>query len=488
MIARGSGPGGRHRHRKCHWRPVQLEECGAEPVGRPRAAHRQPTRVRRRSREVHAYSVPPAHPCAAATGRARPDSGPGCRRSRCPRCAGPPLPDPDGDAAVARPRLGPALRRRAVTASSAGRGPGPPGGDGQPRRRQPARPAASGRAVRTGPRAGPGRRRARGQDQPGQEHRPMMTRAPAGGPPARPTALAGPVRPGAGGDAGRVPAAEADIVLDHRAGPGPDPAPGPACSPPASRPQAPPGGGVPARVRRDGDDRGGRLRAAGPGAGRPVGAQPRHGRALHRTPAGAAARLAVHRRWRPLRPGEAPAAGRPRRSDRPSRRAGPLAAGAVARVAVAALVLAARAAGAQVVAADLAELVAARRSAGALLDLARPSAVGALYCSRAGRLRPLEPGRHDRGRARPARRARPAARHGPARPPLAVPPGRPPRAAARPAAARPRAGPAARARSPAAVGRLGRRGAARQACRGPRAARRRPPPRRSGFPAPRPGG
>ena len=193
----------------------------------------------------HAYSA-----LAATRGQARFRAG--RQAARLPAGARAAAARSGCGAHVPRPRLGSALRRRAVTAlPAAARWPG-----SRPGRQPPAQP---------GDRNQPGN-----QDQPGDQApgtSPAARQRPADG------AWPGPVRAGAGGNAGRVPAATADIDLGHRPRPGQDPAAGPDAR---GRPAAPaaPGGGVPARVRRDRDDCGGELRAPGPRPGRPPGAQP----------------------------------------------------------------------------------------------------------------------------------------------------------------------------------------------------------------------
>ena len=148
--------------------------CGASRTApSPRTVSR-PAFRRRFPGGPHAYSALPATRSAATrSAAAREQAGfrAGRPAARLPAGARAAAARPGRGAAVARARFGSALRRRAVTASSPARGPGPPGGDGQPPRRPgrpgpgspgPGRPA--GAAWRSGPvrRAGPGRGRARG--------------------------------------------------------------------------------------------------------------------------------------------------------------------------------------------------------------------------------------------------------------------------------------------------------------------------------------
>ncbi len=239
----------------------------------PTAAHVRQTRVPSPiSGRSHAYSA-----LAATQGQAR--SGAGRRPARVPADTRTAAARPGRGAVVPHPRLGPALRRRAVITYGPARGPD------QPHRRPAGEPD---------PRAGqpvPGRSAWPGW----RQTSPAITRPrrhpPAGFP--RGWQLARPVRPSAGRDPGRIPAAPADDDLDHRADPGPDSAAGPDAR---GWPAAPatPGGGVPARVRGDRDDRGGQLRVPGPGPGRPAGAHPAAPRPA-RSPAPHTP-LAVHRR------------------------------------------------------------------------------------------------------------------------------------------------------------------------------------------------
>src|SRR5262249_35878037 len=172
--------------------------------------------------------------------------------------------------------------------------------------------------------------------------------------------LAGPVRPGAGRDAGRVPPATTAGAVDNRAGPRPHPA---ARTPAVGRAAAagPAGGGPAPPPRRHGGGRGRGLWGRGPRPGPPAGAGRRAAGRWPGAPAGpvevrgrrgglgTSAGRARGRGW--ARPVAAqPTAGSAARP--PSGSAG----GAVTRVAVAQLVLAPRAAGAGGVAADLAEL------------------------------------------------------------------------------------------------------------------------------------
>ena len=247
---------------------------------------------------------PGMHPPEAQAPEAGPYSGPGRRRG-CARVPGPPLPDPDGVRLCPVPDSAPPYDDELLPRPARPAGP-----------YRPAETAASPAAARAGQRdrpgeAGPGRGAGSGRGEgSGRERR--WRWAPAGrwaAPPAGRAAprgrrrVAGPVRAGAGGNAGRIPAATADIFLGHRTRPGPDPAPGPDARrwPPAP---AAPGGGVPARVRRDRDDRGGQLRAARPRPGHPPGAQsPTPGPA--RTPARPGP-VAVHRGGGRLAPARLP--------------------------------------------------------------------------------------------------------------------------------------------------------------------------------------
>ena len=217
--------------------------------------------------------TPPSQPP-----RGRPGSGPGDGRRACPRIPGPPLPDPDAVRLCPDPRLCPALRRRAVTARRRASRPDQPGRRGRPRRRP-----------------GGGRTRPGAGSRPASGTSPAITRPRCHPRPAsaRRWQLARPVRASARRDAGRIPATPADDDLDHRADPGPDSAAGPDARGWPATP-ATPGGGVPARVRGDRDDRGGQLRVPGPGPGRPAGAHPAAPRPA-RSPAPQTP-LAVHRR------------------------------------------------------------------------------------------------------------------------------------------------------------------------------------------------
>ena len=253
----------------------------------PTAAHVRQTRVPSPiSGRSHAYSA-----LAATQGQAR--SGAGRRPARVPADTRTAAARPGRGAVVPHPRLSPALRRRAVITY------GPARGSDQPHRRRGRRASPDGRAASAraasawaaSARAGSAwaasawaARPARRSPGPAAIPRP----ASAGG-----RQLARPVRPGAGRDPGRIPAAPADDDLDHRADPGPDSAAGPDAR---GWPAAPatPGGGVPARVRGDRDDRGGQLRGPGPGPGRPAGAHPAAPRPA-RSPAPHTP-LAVHRR------------------------------------------------------------------------------------------------------------------------------------------------------------------------------------------------
>ncbi len=210
--------------------------------------------------------TPPLQPPGAQPPGDRPGSRPGGGRRACPRVPGPPLPDPDAvrlcpvpdsappydDELLPRPARPAGPHRPAVSpahpAAQADSG-NQPGGQDQPGRQD----------------RGDGQNQGAGQHPPGGRNQ-ASGRERAGRPrPARRSArrgrrrLARPVRAGAGGNARRVAAATPDDDLDHRACPGPDPAPGPDAR---RRPAAAvaPRGGVPARVRRDRDDRGGELR------------------------------------------------------------------------------------------------------------------------------------------------------------------------------------------------------------------------------------
>ena len=298
--------GGR-RHRKCHWRPVQLKSAARSPrmAPPPRTVSRPAFRRRFPGGPM---PTPPSQP---PRGRPGPGTGPAAG-ARCPRVPGPPLPDPDAVRLCPVPDSAPPYDDELLPRHGPARRPDQP----QPPPGAPAaRPtqAADQPAVRAG-RGQPGRVRAREQASPAS--------SPAGddGRSARPALrrgrrqLAGPVRAGAGRDAGRVPATPADDDLDHRAGPGPDPAAGPDAR---GRPAAPatPGGGVPARVRRDRDDRGGQLRAPGPRPGRPAGAHPASPAPCPVTsPAGPAGCAPTWRpRSRPRQAGRGRPAGRPPR-------------------------------------------------------------------------------------------------------------------------------------------------------------------------------
>src|SRR6185369_12974748 len=184
------------------------------------------------------------------------------------------------------------------------------------------------------------------------------------------------VRPGNRRNPGRRPVAETTRSLDDRTGPGPDqppdpdPYPGPEAQDPADRDIAP-------GRARGGDDRRAQFRAAVPRAGAAPGAAARPpARARAGGPPGA---VALHR-------------DRGRLTSR-ARRPGGLDVGAGAGVAVTALVLPARTAGARVVAADLGEVVAHTR-AGAGLH------VRAAVHGRSGVLQPLRAARGERGRDR----------------------------------------------------------------------------------------
>ncbi len=222
-----------------------------------RPATRTPARTRRarrrgtrRNRHGRCRVPAPARPSPAAR-RAPAVTGPG---------SGPPVP---------HPRFRAALRRGGGDGRPAG--PVPPPGRRPARRRPWRRPRCTtsirARLIRP--------RRCAGAGGPAEAAgRTGLTR------PARlaslTSRLAGPVRPGTGGDAGRVPAATAAGAVDNRAGPRPHPA---ARAPAVGRAAAagPAGGDLPSHRRRHGDGRGRGLRAACPRAGCPAGTGRRAG-------------------------------------------------------------------------------------------------------------------------------------------------------------------------------------------------------------------
>ena len=233
------------------------------PVDGPSAAQRQQTRVFAADfREVSCLFRPCSHPGRSHLGpgrvRGQVEGGAAARgypARRCPtrtQCACARSPTRLRRTTTSCYRVLSRLRTRPVP-------PGPRHGQARQatqasrtRHARRTRPADKSRpASRTGRRAG-----ARGRAGPARPAGPAGRTGPAPGPgSARRTASRNPwcvawaVRAGAGGNAGRVAAAAADLELGHRPGPGPDPAPGPdARGRPAA--SAAPGGGLPASVRR----------------------------------------------------------------------------------------------------------------------------------------------------------------------------------------------------------------------------------------------
>ena len=225
------------------------------------------------------------------------------RHGRCllPAPARPSRP-PAGPRPVARPGRGPAVphpRFRAALRRRGRRRPAPPCASRGLRRpaRATARPGGGPRSPRPSGRrlTGQADRRARqSAGAGGASHRPHRAQP---GQPGRASRLAGPVRPGAGRDAGRVPAAAAAGAVDNRAGPRPHPA---ARAPAVGRAAAagPAGGDLPSHRRRPGDGRGRGVRAAGPRAGRPAGTGP--------AAQAAASRAAQRRQLAGVRPSRRP--------------------------------------------------------------------------------------------------------------------------------------------------------------------------------------
>ena len=359
-------PGALARHRAARHLADTPGRRHARITTRP--ATRTPARTRRtrgggtrRNRHGRCRVPAPARPSPAAR-RAPAVTGPG---------SGPPVP---------HPRFRAALRRGGGGARPAGRrSPA-----WAPARAAPALAAPTVRHVHPGQAHQTRQMRRAG---PGATGRTGLAR------PARlaslSSRLAGPVRPGAGGDAGRVPAAAAAGAVDNRAGPRPHPA---ARAPALGRAAAagPAGGDLPSHRRRHGDGRGRGLRAACPRAGPPAGTGRRAGDRGPGGPSRAGGCVSPSRRPRRRPPrdsgrrpkGPAWAPGRAAPASGSAAQPAGSAGGAVTRVAVAQLVLAPRAAGAGGVAADLAELPAAATRCCAGPAPRRPRSV---RCRTAGR-------------------------------------------------------------------------------------------------------
>jgi len=235
MITRD--PRGGRQPQKCHCRPVQLEEHGAEPRRwpRPPCTVSRPA-FRRRPREVPMPARALSHPGLSHPGLSHPGlagSRHGRQAARLPAVPSPPLPDPD---AVRLCPIPDSLRRTTTSCYRV-----PPGPRPQAAGRGPAGQDQDGgqRDQAAGPDHTSGRTRAPGQRRPGTGSRPARTRRlpRVHRSPGR-RRLARPVRSGAGGDAGRVQAATADLELaTERAGPGSSasarcsrPASGPSCA------------------------------------------------------------------------------------------------------------------------------------------------------------------------------------------------------------------------------------------------------------------